>query len=314
MTVGAIAGAALARRRAPWAKAVAAGIFYGLADASIKAVSPGLGRPRRIGVAVRVDGGRGDRDILWFSGVPGRPGPGRGVSAISLMNALAALVALACGLLAFGESLGGSAGGVVAHLVAIAVVLGCVPVLAAAQVAIVQSRRPTRSRPRPRARSLPAVQRPGVARHRARTPSPPAPARTRAYGRTARPRGGGCAPARRTPARRAAAATRATTNVERQPARGEVPASPTPARTPTSSQATSTRTSGCPSTPPAEAAAASRRSAGRCQTSPGSGARRATQSRRTAPRSRRAPRPPCRPPAALGASGRLRREPGPRRL
>ena len=39
LALGAVAGAALARARAPAARAAAAGIFYGLADAAIKAVS-----------------------------------------------------------------------------------------------------------------------------------------------------------------------------------------------------------------------------------------------------------------------------------
>jgi hypothetical protein len=61
------------------------------------------------------------------------------ISAISLMNAFAALAALGCGVLAFGESLGSSPAAVVLHLVAIAMVLGCVPVLAVAQAQIAQA-------------------------------------------------------------------------------------------------------------------------------------------------------------------------------
>lgn len=161
MAVGAIAGAGVARRRAPWAKAVAAGIFYGLADASIKAVSLDW---RGHGASALLSGWAAAAAIGTFCGFlafQAALAQDGAVSAISLMNALAALVALACGLLAFGESLGGSAGVVVAHLVAIAVVLAAVPVLAAAQVAIVQSSDRRGGRPPPRARSLPAVQRPG---------------------------------------------------------------------------------------------------------------------------------------------------------
>lgn len=55
---------------------------------------------------------------------------GSAVPAISLMTAFAALVALACGVFGFGESLGTSPVAVVVHLFAVAVVLGCVPVLA----------------------------------------------------------------------------------------------------------------------------------------------------------------------------------------
>ena len=61
---------------------------------------------------------------------------GSAVPAISLMTAFAALVALACGVFGFGESLGTSPAAVVVHLFAVAVVLGCVPVLARAQVEI----------------------------------------------------------------------------------------------------------------------------------------------------------------------------------
>ena len=52
------------------------------------------------------------------------------------MTAFVALVALACGVFGFGESLGTSPAAVVVHLFAVAVVLGCVPVLARAQVEI----------------------------------------------------------------------------------------------------------------------------------------------------------------------------------
>jgi hypothetical protein len=82
------------------------------------------------------------------------------VSAISLMNALAALVALGCGLLAFGESLGRRAGTSLAHLLAIAVVLGRVPVLAAAQVTIVESADDRDERPATRVPPLAANSRP----------------------------------------------------------------------------------------------------------------------------------------------------------
>jgi hypothetical protein len=58
---------------------------------------------------------------------------GGAVTAISLMNALAALVALGCGLLGFGESLGSRPPVIALHLLAIALVLACLPALAAVQ-------------------------------------------------------------------------------------------------------------------------------------------------------------------------------------
>jgi drug/metabolite transporter (DMT)-like permease len=161
VAVGAVGGSLVARHRAPWAKAVAAGIFYGLADASIKAVSLDW---RSHGASALLSGWTVAAAIGTFCGFlafQAALAQDGAVSAISLMNALAALVALACGLLAFGESLGSSPGAVLAHLVAIAVVLAGVPVLAAAQMAIAQSADGRAERPGPRASSLPAVDRPG---------------------------------------------------------------------------------------------------------------------------------------------------------
>jgi hypothetical protein len=63
---------------------------------------------------------------------------GGAIPAISLMNALAAVVALACGALAFTESLGHDPAQLLLHLLAIALVLGCVPALAAAQAEMTQ--------------------------------------------------------------------------------------------------------------------------------------------------------------------------------
>ena len=70
------------------------------------------------------------RGFIAFQAVAAR---GPAVNAIALMNVFAALVALALGVLAFGESLGTTPAASVVHLLAIAVVLGCVPVLATGQ-------------------------------------------------------------------------------------------------------------------------------------------------------------------------------------
>ncbi|MHB1834834.1 MAG: hypothetical protein ACYCXW_07695 [Solirubrobacteraceae bacterium] len=120
-----------------WARAIAAGCFYGVADAAIKAVSLGWARhglasvlsPWAAVAAVETFGG-----FLCFQSALGTDE--RAVASISLMNALAAIVALVSGVAAFGESLGTGSGVRLGHLAAIALVLCCVPVLAAAQSAL----------------------------------------------------------------------------------------------------------------------------------------------------------------------------------
>ena len=146
---------AISRTRAAWARAVAAGIFYGVADAAIKAVSVGW---RVHGSSALLSGWTALAMLATFGGFlafqAALAGEGA-IAPISLMNAFAALVALGCGLFAFGESLGGGAGVVLTHVLAIAVVLGCVPVLAAAQAAIVEAGHDRDQRPAPRAGPLP---------------------------------------------------------------------------------------------------------------------------------------------------------------
>jgi hypothetical protein len=139
VAVATLAGLAVARASASWARAIAAGVFYGVADAAIKAVSLGW---RAHGAGAVVSGWTVVAAVGTFAGFLAFQSALRGegpVAAISLMNGLAAVVALFCGLLAFGESLGVSPVAATAHLVAIAVVLAGVPVLAAAQAAIVES-------------------------------------------------------------------------------------------------------------------------------------------------------------------------------
>ena len=86
---------------------------------------------------------------------------GAAVPAISLMTAGAALMALACGLGAFGESLGASAPASLAHGLAIVVVLACVPALAAAQLSIGESGEHRGERAPARPRPVAAIDRPG---------------------------------------------------------------------------------------------------------------------------------------------------------
>lgn len=145
---GALAALAIARPPAPWCRAIAAGIFYGIADAAIKALSLGI---HHGGAGALVSGWTAVAGLGTFAGFLAFQSGLRGqspVAAISLMNALAALAALGCGLVAFGESLGIDAGADLAHLAAIVVVLAAVPVLAAAQATIAES--PDARHPTPR--------------------------------------------------------------------------------------------------------------------------------------------------------------------
>jgi len=67
---------------------------------------------------------------------------GSAIAGISLMNCLAALVALCFGLVAFGESLGRGPIASFAHLLAVVLVLSCVPMLAAAHTEIADTHDP----------------------------------------------------------------------------------------------------------------------------------------------------------------------------
>jgi hypothetical protein len=160
LAVGTAAGVALARVRAPAARAAAAGIFYGLADAAIKAVSLNW---HRHGAASLAGGWALVAAMATFAGFlcfQAALETGAPVPAISLMTAGTALVALACGLGAFGESLGAGVAASVLHGLAIVVVLAGVPALAAAHTAIVEAADEREERPSPRPRALPAIDRP----------------------------------------------------------------------------------------------------------------------------------------------------------
>ncbi len=126
-----IVATGLALRRSPTLRSIAAGLFYGVADAAIKTISVRWGSH---GGAL-LSGWTLLAAAATFAGFLAFQAAlrtGSAVSAISLMNAFAALVALACGVFGFGESLGTSPSAVAIHLLAVAVVLGCVPVLARA--------------------------------------------------------------------------------------------------------------------------------------------------------------------------------------
>jgi enterochelin esterase-like enzyme len=125
-TVIALAGVASLR-------AIAAGVFYGVADAAIKAVTIGW---RVHGSGALLSGWTVLACVATFGGFVSFQAALRAdspVSAISLMSALAALVAVGCGVFAFGESLGATPTATIVHLLAISIVLACVPVLASAQ-------------------------------------------------------------------------------------------------------------------------------------------------------------------------------------
>ncbi len=133
---------AFAPTELPASRAIAAGLFYGVADVAIKAIAVGWGSR-----------GAGALDSGWtllaaastFAGFlcfQSALRRGSAVTAITLMNCLAALAALAAGVLAFQESLGRSPGVTAVHALAVAVVLGCVPVLAAAQTELAENVEP----------------------------------------------------------------------------------------------------------------------------------------------------------------------------
>ena len=128
----ALAGGALCAIRTAVTRAIAAGILYGIADGAIKAVATGW---QIDGVSALVSPWTAVAAVATFAGFLAFQSAlrdGSAIAAISLMTALAAVVALVCGMVAFGESLGTSPVAIVIHLGAIAVVLACVPVLAAA--------------------------------------------------------------------------------------------------------------------------------------------------------------------------------------
>ena len=127
LITGAILATALGRVRAAAARAAAAGIFYGLADAAIKAVSLEWHRHGAAslasGWALVAVAGTFAGFVCFQAALEDRAA----VPAISLMTAATALVALVGGVSAFGESLGAGAAASVMHGLAIAVVLAGVP-------------------------------------------------------------------------------------------------------------------------------------------------------------------------------------------
>jgi len=147
VAVSLLAALGVSAIRAAAVRAIAAGLFYGIADAGIKAVSVGW---RVHGSSALLSGWTVLAAACTFAGFlafQSALSDEGAISPISLMTAFAALAALACGLIAFDESLGTSPLAVTAHLVAIAIVLGCVPVLAAAQAAVADEAEAADGRP-----------------------------------------------------------------------------------------------------------------------------------------------------------------------
>ncbi|HSC04288.1 MAG TPA: alpha/beta hydrolase-fold protein [Solirubrobacteraceae bacterium] len=118
-------------------RAIAAGAFYGAADAAIKATA----------VTLHGHGGSGFvagwvilAGLCTFGGFLSFQAALRGgdaVRTLSLMNAFTAVTAVAVGMAAFGEPLGRTPVAVVAHAMAIALVIACVRPLAGAQQRLV---------------------------------------------------------------------------------------------------------------------------------------------------------------------------------
>jgi len=130
----------------PAARALAAGIFYGAGDAAIKAISVGFSTHGAAGILSPWTAVAAVATFAGFLAFQAALREGSAITGISLMNALTALVALAGGLAAFDESLGAQPLVALGHVVAIAIVLGCVPVLARAQAEMAQRPEPGRAR------------------------------------------------------------------------------------------------------------------------------------------------------------------------
>ncbi len=133
---------ALAPTETPATRAIAAGLFYGVADAAIKAIAVGLsahgGSALDSGWTLLAAAATFAGFVCFQSALR----RGGAVTAITLMNCLAALAALAAGVLGFQESLGRSTAVTAIHALAVAVVLACVPLLARAQTELAADAEP----------------------------------------------------------------------------------------------------------------------------------------------------------------------------
>jgi hypothetical protein len=134
----ATAAAACATSKTPALRAVAAGLLYGVADASIKAVAvtwSGAGAASLLtGWTVLALAGTLGGFLAFQSALR----DGDAVSGISLSTVFATFVALLFGVIAFGESIGSGPALIVLHLAAVGAVLACVPGLASAQLELTE--------------------------------------------------------------------------------------------------------------------------------------------------------------------------------
>ena len=140
--------AMLALGGGPRARAIAAGMLYGAADAAIKAAAIGWhGHVSALVSWWTLLAGVGTFcGFLCFQAALRR---GAAVASISLMNVFATLVALVLGVVAFGESLGITPAATAVHLLAIGLVLACLPVLANGQEQIADATVATAHEPEP---------------------------------------------------------------------------------------------------------------------------------------------------------------------
>jgi enterochelin esterase-like enzyme len=127
-----LAGALLAPRGGSAALAIAAGAFYGAADAAIKAASIGV-RFHSMSVLTGWTLLAGLCTLGGFVAFQGALRDGDEVQPLTLMNAFTALAAVGLGMAAFGEPLGSSPAVGVLHGLAIGLVLVCVRPLAGVQ-------------------------------------------------------------------------------------------------------------------------------------------------------------------------------------
>lgn len=118
------------------ARAVSAGLFYGVTDAAIKAISVRWGAHGADALVspwlVLALAGTAAGFLAFQSALR----EGSAVTAVTLMGAFAALAATACGLISFSESFGDGPAIVTLHALAVAVVLALVRPLAAAQAGL----------------------------------------------------------------------------------------------------------------------------------------------------------------------------------
>lgn len=150
-----VLGTGAAARRTGTGRALAAGVFYGAADAGIKAIAVRWGAhglaallsPWTLLAVLGTFAG-----FLAFQAALRRGGA---VGSITLMTAAAALVALGCGLLGLGESLGAGDPVIALHLAAILLVLACVRPLAAAHADLTEA---GHAAPEPRSEPLQRIQ------------------------------------------------------------------------------------------------------------------------------------------------------------